>query len=184
MRRPKPRKADQQIPPLPPGVVGIAPLNDITTPSYLAQCEVVIARFGWMVQGVFDRQDAALGYCYTVGLLRNYRHPELLIAGIDPSLAQHLLNTAATGVKNGTALAVGAMLPGIIQGFDMLVDEMDAALHGPCVPVARLLEAGQPWPIRVFQLLYPDKHGVYPTDTKCVEKIKIMQEMYPERGGV
>lgn len=73
----------------------------------------VVERFGWAVLGV----EAPRPWVYTIGLADRYGHPELVLAGVDISLAMNVLNALGTMVAIGEELRPG--------GTDVVVGEME-----------------------------------------------------------
>src|SRR3546814_5333971 len=63
----------------------------------------ILQRFGWAVQGV----EASTPWTYTIGLTERFGHPELVLAGIDISLAMNILNALADRVAGGEQLRPG-----------------------------------------------------------------------------
>src|SRR3546814_19040579 len=72
-----------------------------TYDEMLAGLHGVVERFGWAVQGV----EASTPWTYTIGLTERFGHPELVLVGIDISLAMNILNALADRVA-GEELAV------------------------------------------------------------------------------
>src|SRR3546814_15805827 len=74
-----------------------------TYDEMLAGLHGVVQRFGWAVQGV----EASTPWTYTIGLTERFGHPELVLAGIDISLAMNILNALADRVAGGEQLRPG-----------------------------------------------------------------------------
>ena len=73
----------------------------------------LVERFGWAVVGV----EAPRPWAYTIGLADRYGHPELVLVGVDTSLATNVLNALGTMVATGEELRPG--------GKDVVVGEME-----------------------------------------------------------
>ena len=59
-----------------------------------------IQKYGWTIINVF-RDDEIQQYSYTIGLFKNYGHPEITISGIKGEIASEILNIIGDNVKNG-----------------------------------------------------------------------------------
>jgi hypothetical protein len=79
--------------------------DGFTLDQVLAQCATVIAREGFVLQGVSD--DDRFGWVYTVGLLDSARHPELIMAGAQLDASARLLQQLGSDVLDGARFAIG-----------------------------------------------------------------------------
>lgn len=124
--------------------------------AYLRDVRNVVAKHGWMVQGVAPRVgDTGVSFAYTVGLTAA-GHPELIIVGLPVEIAYDLLENAAQRATD-TTINAGDTLDGIATA-PLRVAAVDDL--GP-VSVARQLYPGR---VKLLQLLWPDKDGAYPGD--------------------
>jgi hypothetical protein len=62
-----------------------------------------IERFGHVVMGV----EGSPQWAYTMGLSAGHGHPELLVCGLDFSLAMRVLNAVAARIASGSAIRPG-----------------------------------------------------------------------------
>lgn len=69
-----------------------------------------VQRFGWALQGV----EAPRPWTYTIGLAERFEHPELVMVGVDISVAMNVLNTLGTMIATGEQLRPGC--PGVTVG--------------------------------------------------------------------
>ena len=127
---------------------------EATVQEWLDAVREMVQKHGWAVQFV---ESDRMAYAYTVGL-HERGLPELLVTGLSPKRATHLLNSVADYLVDG-----GKPLPGeliSIAGGPPLevvqVQHPDAhmnvavALYGPDV--------------RALQLVWPDDQGRRPWD--------------------
>src|SRR3546814_18045840 len=97
-----------------------------TYDEMLAGLHGVVQRFGWAVQGV----EASTPWTYTIGLTERFGHPELVLAGIDISLAMNILNALADRVAGGEQLRPG----GPRSGGRRVGKEGVSACRSRCAP--------------------------------------------------
>jgi hypothetical protein len=128
--------------------------------DYLADCRMVIAEHGWMVQGVFPTvDDHAAPFAYTVGLCQAGL-PELVTVGLPAEPATVFLNALARRTleaepKVGDRWTVDAN-PDLVWEFAPVSDRW--ARENVTMP-RRL------WPtatVTALQVLWPDRDGYHP----------------------
>ena len=56
---------------------------------------------GWVLQQV---QDVATAWCYTIGLIESYQHPELVLMDVDPELQRGLMTQLVEGIATSGGL--------------------------------------------------------------------------------
>ena len=84
--------------------------------------EQIIDEHGWFVQGVEPGPENR-GWAYTVGLIENFDHPELVVVDVGWERAGAILNVLAEEIRDGLYLHAGERV---------LVDEIElefAAVH-------------------------------------------------------
>ncbi|MFI7208069.1 DUF4262 domain-containing protein [Micromonospora aurantiaca (nom. illeg.)] len=124
--------------------------------------EQIIDTTGWAVMHVLptdDDPDTTAPFAYTVGLTE-HDVPELVIAGLDPHIAQALLNDLARRVHDrAERLTHGQRVTDLLAGYDAVIVEGPAteALH----PGAAYARYGTDR-VRLQQIVWPDKHGRFP----------------------
>ncbi|MCU1393480.1 MAG: hypothetical protein JWM34_1908 [Ilumatobacteraceae bacterium] len=68
-----------------------------TEQQIIGMTEMHIRVFGWSVAAV----EEARPWTYSIGLLENFGHPELVVTDMEIGLAKVLINEVATVVKDG-----------------------------------------------------------------------------------
>ena len=74
-----------------------------------AQCDQLIAEYGWVVQQIGGGGIDEPPWSYTMGLSHGFDHPELVVVGLPPQRAIVLLNDLGRRVGNG-----GLFVPGTL----------------------------------------------------------------------
>jgi hypothetical protein len=80
-----------------------AGLSDAAVADHYAR---MIDEHGWAAVGV----AAEVPWTYTVGLRWRLDHPELIVIGVDPIDAHHLLRDVVERIENGEALSAGTLV--------------------------------------------------------------------------
>jgi hypothetical protein len=134
--------------------------------EYLEKTKRLIAKHGWMVQGVFG-DDPAHNFAYTVGLAGKGK-PEFIVFGLRPDIAQQLLNElAGRQVDGGETFTPGQLLDDLFQPKPdgekipaRLLLVMDSTEH------LTMANRFGPMPVTALQLCYPDADGYWPWESQ------------------
>jgi Domain of unknown function (DUF4262) len=120
---------------------------------------------GWAVTIVLPTDDDAVApFAYTVGLTA-VGSAELIIAGLDPDIAQELLDDLAQRVHDrAQRFTSGHRITDLLAGYDAVIVEGPAteALH-PGAAFARYSTDR----VTLQQVVWPDPHGRFPWEPGC-----------------
>jgi hypothetical protein len=127
--------------------------------AYLIRCTDLIAKNGWMIQGVFPTQDDPdhMAFSYTVGLSEKNK-PELYLDTLGPNQGTAILNACAKAVAGGIVPLHG----------DTLDVEFSVPFrwHGPIDSDKAEMNMARRFygEIEAWQVLWPDTEDRYPGD--------------------
>lgn len=125
-----------------------------------------IERSGFHVTGVLPSQTE-YPYAYTTGLATTLDHPELVIVGVDPSISHPVLWAAFDHLKIGHRYEPGTRVMDILAGdLPVRFDPVDLAATWMSFGVCRAWYRDSV-PLRVWQIVLPDRHGLLPGDEGC-----------------
>lgn len=135
-----------------------------------ARIAEVIRRHGWAIEyigggccsfpGCDGGEDEEPPFAYTVGLF-GLGHPELLVFGLDPDSALHLLNELGNRVKLGDALVPGMLIE--LDDWSHRVIPEEVPNPGEVVFSAnRFYQRPDFASVPVLQLSYDDSRGHFP----------------------
>ncbi|MEV0003502.1 DUF4262 domain-containing protein [Micromonospora sp. NPDC050980] len=128
--------------------------------EFLRRQSEIIDRVGWAVTLVHPDADDSTPFAYTVGLTA-HGYPELLIAGLDLTIAQQLLNDLATRVYDrAERFTDGQRVSDLIAGYDAVI--IDGTATNELYPGAAIARYDQR--VRVQQIMWPDPQGLFPGD--------------------
>lgn len=122
-----------------------------------------IDRLGWSAIGVFAAVDDPEGmlenpFTYTIGLLKTYEHPELIVYGLPPEQAHSILASAIEQIKEGVHFSTGRRYSKVLGGgFEVEFRKVDPT--GRPLNVARNYYEAD---VEALQLVWPDKEGRFP----------------------
>ena len=129
-----------------------------------------IDRYGWAVVMVAPKANESFPtFAYTIGLSA-LAGSELIIVGLDPFVAARILNSIAKNTAEGGSLQSGP-LADVLEG-DYVVDlrPVDSSRYEEYL--GRLLWFHDNFgrePLRVMQVVWPDKQGRYPDESEVSE---------------
>ena len=155
------------------------PLNKLTDAElqerfsqYRQRLRDIVTEHGWAVQGVLDEPPLS----YTVGLLASYGHPELVVRGLPPDVAQSVLNGLGSRVRQGECFVPGAEDDKVFHGFKARFVGVTEAAAFEQLKAAR--EFAQDRHLRAVQLLWPDTDGVtFPDSPQASERLRRTQPL-------
>lgn len=130
--------------------------------AYMQDMLEVVAKHGMAVQGVFGDDSFPMDFAYTVGLAP-HGHPEFICFGVDPQVAQPMLNDIGLEhvIRRGERFQAGDLISGLVQDFDVfLVQVTDSREHLTMSNSFYGDPDGPPLP--ALQIVFPDEKGLFP----------------------
>jgi hypothetical protein len=134
---------------------------------------------GWAVQLV-DEGDSPSepAFAYTIGLHHSFGHPELIVLGQPKELMHAMLNIIGGRIRKGARYADGDSLDDVIEGYPVRLREVERRESFEAhVGYALWFYAGKPF--RLFQVVWPDKHGRFPGEPRVWEELKEREPLLP-----
>jgi hypothetical protein len=131
-----------------------------------------VSTHGWHVIRVLEDQVGP-GFAYTIGLFKNYGHPEVIAFGLPPERLHGLLNLVGDDAKAGGHRGPGDVSAEFIEGYPCSFIEFPATAFREYLGYALWFYSGAPFP--ALQLVWPDKHGRFPWDAEVVPEVRRLQ---------
>ena len=142
--------------------------------------EWMIETHGWAMEPVAARADTSpplAGYVYTIGFPEAFAFPEVVVFGLTPSAARGLFDLVADMLRGGTEIPLGVELAGL---FDNDLRCVFAPIDD--VVIGELLGTAVAWhkgiAFAAVQLLWPDRHGVLPTEPGFDRRMVLAQPVF------
>lgn len=122
-----------------------------------------VRRSGVGFNNVFA-DDSASGWAYTVGLWHTFRHPEVVIFGLDDDLRHSCLTEISEQIRNGLAAADGQSRQGMLEGVSVLIKTMHPSWRIPLFGTRGSVHSFyKDTPLPPFlQMVWPDIKGKLP----------------------
>lgn len=138
-----------------------------------AQIANHVAAHGWCALSV----TATPPFVYTVGLLTQQRHPEVILFGFDSATAREILASVVREIGEGHSFAERGEHPGICEGFSFVSRPVHPTQHIGYLGYAmgHVRHTRFEGELSAVQLFWPDEKGRYPFDAGCDEDVYARQ---------
>ena len=140
-----------------------------------------IEEFGWHV-AMIPEDDEGPSFAYSIGLFKNFGHPEIIIFGLGVEVLHGMINLIGEEVRQGRRFADGESASGILEGFDVRFRGVAREHYHEHIGYARWFYEGDDFP--VLQCLWPDREGRFPSDPDFPDSLRPRQpSLAPPMGG-
>jgi hypothetical protein len=103
-------------------------------------------------------------FVYTIGIFKNFDHPELICFGLKAEVMASILNHACDLIKGGETLNPKKKYAGFLEGYDIQFLSVDKKFYPNYVGYAGWFY-NMTFDFPLLQLVWPDKHHNFPWDT-------------------
>jgi hypothetical protein len=145
----------------------------------------MINRYGWVVIGVYadvERNEPPMAY--TVGLIENFDHPELIIFGLPMGVGHTALNILVRSfVRPGGRVPLDQPLDRVFQGLPVVAKALDPAVAARYALNAERRARARSLPLSVVQIVWTDPKGRFPWDCAYDRSFDRMQPRLFEMGA-
>lgn len=116
---------------------------------------------GWHVTIVLP-DGANPGWAYSIGLFHTFRHPEILVFGLDGDLMHQLINHVGREARRGARIEPEQEYGDIIERYRCMFRPVNTSWYPHVLCYATWFYKGSAFP--ALQLFWPDKAQRYPWD--------------------
>jgi hypothetical protein len=131
-----------------------------------------IKKYGWHVLKVME-DDNGPAFAYSIGLYKTFKHPEIIIVGLNLDLAHSLINNIGEDIKNGMIYKSGEFYADIIESFKCLMVSVSQDNYGEYMGYGYWFYKNYDFPL--LQCIYPTVKGIFPWESSWPEEIKDIQ---------
>ncbi len=137
----------------------------------LARAEADVAEHGWHVIKVFSDGDTGPPFAYTIGLETSFRHPEIIVFGLNDDLdfMHRVLNGIGARVERGERFAHGDRKRGILPGYVCPFARVPKSAYAE--HLGRAIQYHRGTRFRALQCIWPDPKKRLPWDPKVMPPI-------------
>lgn len=118
-----------------------------------------IERFGLTVMLV-EGDEETPSFAYSIGLFRNYGHPEIIVFGLDFEVMSSIVNEVGEQVKTGKHYETEKIYFGLIEKYGCVFEPVAERHYAEYFGYANWFYKGTDFP--ALQCVWPDKAGLYP----------------------
>jgi hypothetical protein len=120
------------------------------------------------------------GYCprfgYTIGLFKQFNHPEIIVLGLNPDSTGSILNNLKSKIESGTRFINGVKYQDFLVDFPIQFVYVQSGHYKDYLGYAGWYN-NQSFDFPVLQLVWPDKKGIFPWELGFNEKFKFVQPL-------
>jgi len=127
----------------------------------------IIDKFQWHVMSVAPRiGEGGESFSYSTGLFMRFKHPEIILFGLDPDISQQIINGIGKIVEAGKPFEMNR------DYADVFADEVMCRFRPVLAAHYREYVGWSLWFYEqelfpLFQCFWPDKNGRYPWEKEC-----------------
>jgi hypothetical protein len=131
----------------------------------------IIDKFGWHVMSVAPRvEEEGESFSYSTGLYLRFKHPEILLCGLNSSVSTRIINAIGEEIRRGKSFGIDQDYSGIFaNGVKCRFRRVVSDRCNEYVCWAQWFYEHEEFP--VLQCFWPDKKGRYPWETGCQPEI-------------
>ena len=133
-----------------------------------------VKSFGWSVVMV-EATDYLPSFAYTIGLWKNYQHPELIAFGLTVKTLHLVLNDAGETIKNGGSYETGKVYSDFFTNGDVQFVSVDKRSFRDYFGYAIWFNEGIDFP--ALQLVWTDRSNKFPWETGYEEEFHYKQPL-------
>jgi hypothetical protein len=131
-----------------------------------------VKEYEWHVLRVKE-DDVGPGFAFTIGLYQTFKHPEILMIGLDIDFMSGILNNIGDDIKNGIRYEAGKEYPEIVENYKCSFQKISRKFYVDYLGTAMWFYKGKSFP--ALQCVYPDMSGCYPWDENVNPALLEMQ---------
>lgn len=132
-----------------------------------------IGQYGWSVVAVGGEGEEP-GYGYSIGLWHTFRHPEVIVFGLPPEIAQKIINNIGRAIKKGSRFSDNATSD-IIANHRLAFADVPEDCYEFFVGMGISFYEGEHFPL--LQVVWPDPQGKFPWDEGFDKKFNKIQPL-------
>src|SRR5262245_49348918 len=122
-----------------------------------------VEEYGWHVVKVLDPDDNP-DWAFSVGLYKTFKHPEVVVFGLDHELMHIVINAIGEQVREGKRFAVDGLYSDLIDAYECTFKPVNQVWYHHFLGYANWFYQDEDYP--ALQCIWPDKNSRFPWDPK------------------
>ena len=118
-----------------------------------------IAQYGWHCVNILG-EGAWVPFSFTIGVFKNYQHPELIIFGLGENIAHQNLAIAVEKIHRGNPIDLATSTDALLNEYLCCFVEVPKAQYAEHVGLCEWFYEGDDFPL--FQIVWPSPQGLFP----------------------
>lgn len=132
-----------------------------------------VSQYGWHV-AKFEATEYLPSFAYTIGLWKNYNHPELISFGLTPETLHSILNVGGDLAKEGNKLTSNLESENILENSKAFILEVDKQNLKDYFRYGIWFNQGE---FPAYQIVWTDRNHKYPWEDNFEEEFKYRQPL-------
>ncbi|GAB5523855.1 MAG: hypothetical protein Roseis2KO_17270 [Roseivirga sp.] len=133
-----------------------------------------VEEYGFHV-ALFEDDGYLPSFAYSIGLWKNFDHPEIIAFGLPVELLHSVICTTKTEIEKGINLQPGRLYTDYLEGYDIQFITVNKANYPDYLGYARWFNGSYDFP--VLQLIWPDKDHKWPWEEGFNENWRFKQPL-------
>jgi hypothetical protein len=135
-----------------------------------------VAECGWHVPHIFADETGPC-FSFSVGFYLKFGHPEILVMGLPQPTAHQMINLIAGHFMTGRTFRANERTDLLAQGFACSFVPIDVSHYRDYLGYGMWFYRSLKRPFPAFQLVWPDKRGVFPWEVGYDERFFKLQKL-------
>ncbi len=127
-----------------------------------------VAEYGWHVMNVLNTNETP-GWAYSIGLYKNFNHPEIVVFGLDLELMHFMINAIGDGAQQGKPFEPGKNYPDLIDKYYCTLRDVRPKWYSAFLNFANWFYDENDYP--VLQCFWPDFESHYPWEPEFNQEL-------------
>jgi hypothetical protein len=124
---------------------------------------------GWYVIKV-GAGDAEPAFAYSLGLYERFRHPELILFGLDLDIMHQLINDAGEQIRKGHQYEDGQLYNDLLNDYPCAFRLVSREKYGSHLTYTQWFYNGSDFP--ALQMVWPDRNSCFPWESTFDERCR------------
>jgi hypothetical protein len=130
--------------------------------EYFEKVDKSIKEYGYNLTNVFATKDSP-SFCYSTGIYKNFKIPELFISSLPPGLCDQLTAKYIKSFKDKQTIPLNVKLDYLIDRFSVYLIEVPISKLSEYVLTSIRFYNGDGY--KYLQIIFPDTKGRFPNET-------------------
>jgi hypothetical protein len=133
-----------------------------------------VKQYGWHVLKILGDEEGP-PYAFSVGLFHTFKHPEIVIFGLDLNVMHQIINVLAEDISSGKSFEPTLEYADILEGYRCTFEVVDPQWYSAFLGYAQWFYKSDAFP--AVQCIWPDKQQRYPWQQNFESRLQGLQPL-------